>query len=682
MKISYNWLKDLVDVPLAPQELAEKLTMVGLAVETIEPHGDDSVLELDLTSNRPDALCHLGVAREAALVCGTALKPYGSPVRESAEAIEDLVSIEIHAPDLCPRYTARVVKGVTVGPSPDWLVKRLEAIGQRSVNNIADISNYVMFEMGQPTHAFDLNLLHGRKIIVRRAEPGEKMRTLDGVEREFTSDMCMIADSDHAVAIGGLMGGEETEISGKTTDVLIESAYFTPASIRATARALGMGSEASYRFERGTDYDAQLRAADRVAALVAEIAGGEIVRGAVDVYPVRVEREPVPLREARVERLTGVRVELEKSAEILTGLGFTVAPFADDRELLAVAPSYRVDIAREEDLVEEVARHVGYDRIATTLPQWGGTGSYLYGDRRRRAARQVLVDFGFHEAISFSFVTGDRDRVFREEGVTTPVLANPIDVNEAEMRVSLMTGLLNAVQRNFNHGRRDVKLFEIGRIFRSAGAGERPHEREVLGVVMTGALAPESWRGNRPLDFYDLKGVLEAVAGSLHVSGFTIDRAGVEYLHPGQSAALNRDGSVIARFGRLHPRVASMYKFRQPVFVGELEFGNLLEIEPDEVAYRSLPRFPAVSRDISALVPDQFLWGEIEGAIRGQGIREIVSVVVFDMFKGKEIPEGLRSLAFRVTYRSDERTLTDDEVSQMHERIRAMMEQRFNSKLR
>ena len=682
MKISYNWLKELVEIPLSPKALAEKLTMVGLAVETVEPQADDYVLEFDLTSNRPDALCHLGVAREAALVCGTTLKPYTSVLKESEDATAKAASVEILSPDLCPRYVARVVKGVTVGPSPEWLVKRLEAVGQRSINNIADISNYVMFEMGQPTHAFDLNLLHGRKIVVRRAEEGETMKTLDGVERTFTSEMCLIADADHAVAIGGVMGGEETEISATTTDVLIESAYFAPASIRATARALGMNTEASYRFERGTDYNAQLQAADRVAYLVAEIAGGQILKGALDVHPQKVEREPVPLRESRIERLTGLRVELERSAEILTALGFSVAPFADNRELLAVAPSYRVDIAREEDLVEEVARHVGYDHIATTLPDWGGAGSYLYGDRRRRAARQTLIEAGFNEAISFSFVDGERDTVFRGEEMTTPVLANPIDSNEAEMRASLLTGLLAALQRNFNQGRRDVKLFEIGRVFRSTAAGERPDEREVLGIVLSGSLAPDAWRGNRPLDFYDLKGVVESVMGSLHVSGFTIERGSVEYLHPGQSVALNRDGSIMARFGRLHPRVASMYKFRQPVFVGELEFEKLLDIEPADIAYKSLPRFPAISRDISALVPDTFSWGEIEAAIQEQGIREIVSVAVFDMFKGKEIPEGLRSLAFRITYRSDERTLTDEEVSQLHERIRAMMEQRFHSRLR
>lgn len=561
-------------------------------------------------------------------------------------------------------------------------MKKLEAIGQRSVNNIADITNYVMFEMGQPNHAFDLNLLSGRRIIVRRARQGETIKTLDGFERQLSTDMCIIADADRPVAIGGVMGGEDTEINLRTTDVLLESAYFTPPSIRATSRALGLGTEASYRYERGADTDSQVRVADRAAGLIAEIAGGTVLKGAIDVYPKKIERDAVRLREARVEKLTGLQIPVERAEQILTSLGLTVALLAEHQELLAVAPSFRVDIAREEDLIEEVARHFGYDRIATTLPAWGGAGSYLEGDERRRKVRGRLTDFGFHEAISFSFVSGERDRLFRNAHAETAKLANPIDVSEDEMRASLMTGLLEALQRNFNQGRRDVKLFEIGRVFKSTGEEARPEEREVAGLVMSGAAAPEAWRSARQVDFYDLKGAVEAVMNGLNVSGFTIDRASVEYLHPGQAAVLNRDGEVMARFGRLRPKVASLYKFRQPVYVGEIELGKLLAIAADEVRYKALPRFPSVSRDVSALIPELFSWGDIEAAIKELQIGEIVSVTVFDMYKGKEMPEGVRSLAFRVTYRSDERTLTDTEVAAMHERIRGMLSQRFSAQLR
>ncbi len=682
MKISYNWLGELVQLTLNPRELAEKMTMIGFAVDSVERLRDDHILDFDLTSNRPDALSHLGLAREAALVCGTALSRPEVALSESSERADALASIEIHDPALCARYAARVIRGVKVGPSPQWLVDRLESIGQRSVNNIADITNYVMFEMGQPTHAFDLNLLHGRRIIVRRARAGEQLTTLDGVTRELSPEMLMIADEDRVVAVAGVMGGEETEINSETTDVLLESAYFNPASVRATARALGLDTEASYRFARGADPNAQAKAADRVAQLIAEIAGGQIAQGVINVHPVNITRDPVALRESRVERLTGLSVSIEEAARILRALEFAVEPLAERKELIAVAPSFRVDVSREEDLVEEVARHAGYDLVDTTLPAWSGTGNYLAGDSQHRRVRRVLMDAGFNEAITFSFVNGERDRLFRAAGQTGIALANPIDVDESEMRATLLAGLLESMQRNFNHGNRDVKLFEMGRVFTVEHAGERPVERELLGIAMSGAVAPDDWRSNRQVDFYDLKGAIEAVFSSLNISGFTIERAGVEYLHPGQSAVLSREGEQVARLGRLHPRVASLYKFRQPVYVAEMEFERLLALPVDQVRYSALPRLPATSRDVSALVPEQVLWGDIEKAITDLGIKEISSVKVFDMYKGKEMSEGLRSLAFRVTYRGQGRTLTDEEVASMHDRVKSLLEQRFGAQLR
>lgn len=682
MKISYNWLGELVRLTLNPRELAERMTMIGFAVESVERLGDDHILDFDLTSNRPDALSHLGIAREAALVCGTTLARPETALLESSEQAAELASIEIHDAALCARYAARVIRGVKVGPSPKWLVDRLESIGQRSVNNIADITNYVMFEMGQPTHAFDLNLLHGRRIIVRRAQAGEQLTTLDGIARELSAEMLMIADEDRVVAVAGVMGGEETEINSETTDVLLESAYFNPASVRATARALGLDTEASYRFARGADPNAQAKAADRVAQLIAEIAGGEIAQGVIDVHPVEITRDPVALRQSRVERLTGLRVSIEEAARILHALEFAVELLAERKELLAVAPSFRVDVSREEDLVEEIARHAGYDLLDTTLPAWSGTGNYLASDSQRRRVRRVLMDMGFNEAITFSFVNGERDRLFRAADQSSAQLANPIDIDESEMRTSLLAGLLESVQRNFNHGNRDVKLFEMGRVFTVEHAGERPVERELLGIAMSGAVASDDWRGARQVDFYDLKGAIEAVFSSLNISGFTIERAGVEYLHPGQSAVLSREGKQVARLGRLHPRVASLYKFRQPVYVAEMEFEKMLALPVDQVRYSALPRLPSASRDVSALVPEQVLWGDIEKAIADLGINEISSVRVFDMYKGKEMSEGLRSLAFRVMYRGQGRTLTDEEVAAMHDRVKELLEQRFGAQLR
>jgi phenylalanyl-tRNA synthetase beta chain len=682
MKISYNWLGELVALTLKPRELAERLTMVGLAVEGIERVRDDHILDFDLTSNRPDALSHLGIAREAALVCGTSLIARHSELKESEGGVESAAAVEILDPDLCPRYAARVVRGVKVAPSPRWLVQRLESIGQRTVNNIADITNYVMFEMGQPTHAFDLDLLHEHRIIVRRGRAGERITTLDGFQRELSPEMLVIADADRAVAIAGVMGGADTQINERTTNVLIESAYFNPASIRHTARTLGMDTEASYRFARGADFEAQVAAADRVAEMIAEIAGGQIVKGVIDAYPAQIIRDPVLLRESRIERLTGLRVTIEQAAGILRALQFKVELSETGGTLRATAPSFRIDISREEDLVEEVARHVGYDLIDVTLPAWSGAGKYLAGGKQRRDVRRALAALGFDEAYSFSFVSGERDRLFWEGDAPAATLLNPIDVDQSEMRGSLITGLLDAVRNNFNQGTRDVKLFEMGRVFRRVAGRERPEERELLGMAMTGSAFPDDWRDERQIEFFDLKGAVEVVLSTLNVSGFTIDRARVEYLHPGQSAVLWRDGIEVARFGRLHPRAASVYKFRQPVFIGELELETLLALPADQVRFVALPRFPAASRDVSALLPEAISWREIEDAVKGLGIAELVSVRLFDTYQGREMPEGFRSLAFRMTYRREDRTLTDEEVARAHQRVRAMLEERFGAQLR
>jgi phenylalanyl-tRNA synthetase beta chain len=680
MKISYNWLSELVTLTLNPKELAERLTMAGLAVEAVERIRDDHILDFDLTSNRPDALSHIGIAREAALICGTSLISRNSALNEVDESVEAAASVEILDPDLCPRYAARVVRQVKVGTSPKWLVDRLESIGQRSVNNVADITNYVMFEMGQPTHAFDLNLLHGARIIVRRPRLGEEITTLDGFTRELAPEMLVIADADRPVAIAGVMGGADTEISERTTNVLIESAYFNPSSIRHTAKALGMDTEASYRFARGVDFEAQVSAADRVAEMIAEIAGGQVLKGSIDVYPAPITRDSVSLRESRIERLTGLKAPIQQASEILRGLGFDVELDDQQKRLRACPPSFRVDVSREEDLVEEVARHFGYDLVDVTLPAWGGEGRYLRGDSHRRNVRRALISIGFDEAYSFSFVSGERDRLFRRGGHAITIV-NPIDVNQSEMRASLLTGLLDSVQHNFNQGTRDVKLFEMGRVF-EASSDERPAEREVLALAMTGSVLEDDWRGAKQVEFFDIKGAVELVLSTMNISGFTINRARVEYLHPGQSAVLEREGAELVRFGRLHPRVASLYKFRQPVFVAEIEFEKLFALRPADVRHHALPRYPAASRDVSALVPDSVMWGDIEKAVRGLGIPEIASVRVFDMYKGKDMPEGLHSLAFRVIYRAQDRTLTDEDVTAMHERVRAELQARFGAQLR
>ncbi|HKE03618.1 MAG TPA: phenylalanine--tRNA ligase subunit beta, partial [Blastocatellia bacterium] len=606
MKISYNWIKELVDVDLPPRDLAMKLTMAGLAVDAVENRGDDHVLEFDLTSNRPDCLSHLGIAREAAAVSNRTLRTPRIKLSEAKTKTSDVTSVEILNPDLCPRYTARVIKGVRIGPSPDWLVKRLEATGQRSVNNVADITNYVMLEMGQPLHAFDLRRLRGARIVVRTARSGEKITTLDGEERDLTPEMLVIADAERPVALAGVKGGEDSGITETTTDVLLEAAYFAPAQVRATSKALGLSTEASYRFERGTDPEIVATASDRASALIAELAGGEVLSGLVDVYPRKPARDWIRFRRSRYTILTGLPIELGEAERILRGLGFTVEADVEHEQLRSLAPSWRVDVSIEEDLIEEVARIAGYDNLKNTLPGSAGAGAYLPGEDGRRAARQTLTTLGYNEAISFSFVNGETDEMLSEVGEDSRLaLLNPIDETQAHMRVTLLGGLLDALERNFNQGARNARLFEIGKCFMIMDEEEeRPLEMERLGMVATGARNEDDWQaaassnhggGGGRIDFYDLKGAIESVAEAMGLPALEFEPDETcEFLHPGRRAEVRLGQEVIGVMGQLHPRIAARYKFKQPVFVADLNLRMMLLADRAEVRYHPLPKFPTV----------------------------------------------------------------------------------------
>ncbi len=684
MRISYHWLKEFVDFDLSPSELATQLTMIGLAVDAVTPQGDDQILEFDLTSNRPDCLSHLGIAREIAALTGKPLRLPGRQLEEAAQKTSAVTSVEILEPALCPRYTARIIKGVRVGPSPDWLARRLEALGQRSINNVTDVTNYVLLELGHPLHAFDFNRLAGRRIVVRRARADEKLTTLDGVERRLTPEMLVIADAERPVALAGVMGGADSEISDSTTDVLLESAYFAPHSIRQTARALGMQTEASYRFERGTDYEAVARASDRAAELIAEVAGGEVLSGIIDLYPQKLTRGPIRFRCARYHELTGLPIELKEAEQRLRSLGLAVKTDQAADALSAVAPSWRVDLAIEEDLIEEVVRLVGYDRLKTRLPGSSGAGAYLQGEQQRRIVRRTLAAMGYHEAISFSFVNARTDALLSEApSEARLVLQNPIDETQSQMRTTLLGGLLEAVARNLNRGTRNVRLFELGKCFLDTG-GERPQEGERLGLVATGARNEASWEAaSERVDFYDLKGAIEAIGENLGLKNFTFTPTSqLSYLHPGRAAVISLNGRDVGRAGQLHPRVAASYKFKQPVFVAELDFEALLALEPTEVRYRPLPRFPTVVRDLSLLVDEEVAYCRIEQAIAELGLPELVGIRLFDLYTGKELPPGKRSLALSLRYRASDHTLTEIEINALHERVVETLRQRFAAELR
>lgn len=680
MKVSSAWLKELVDFDLSPRHLAEKLTMVGLAVDRVEEVAGDAILDLDLTANRPDCLSHLGVAREIAVICGTSARWPDTRVEEDEDETARLTSVEILDPDLCPRYTARLIMGVRVGPSPAWIVERLEKLGQRSINNVADITNLVLLEVGHPLHAFDFDRLVGRRIIVRRARAGEMLKTLDGVRRTLSDEMLVIADAARPVALAGIMGGEETEISSRTTNVLLESAYFHPPSIRRTARALGMTTEASYRFGRGADYDAPARAADRAARLIAQVAGGRILRGLIDVYPRPLTRSPVRLRRSRLCRIVGLDIPLSEAERILRALGFAVERVSDE-ELTAVPPSFRVDIDGEDDLVEEVARHVGYEAIPLTLPPWSGAGELLPGEDKRREIRRLLTLQGFSEAITFSFVNEALDALFRSEETPVVRILNPIDETRAQLRTSPLPGLLESLAHNLHHGVKNVRLFEIGKCFRAAPS--RPEEREMLGLVATGLLNEDAWRDHqRPFGFYEMKGALETLLEKLRICDCSVTRSPEPYLHPGQSARFLLQGEWLADCGQLHPQVAALFKFKQPVFVAVVDVQKLVTRTDEAVRYRPLPRFPAVTRDLSFIVAQGIPYAEIADSIRRLGIRELTEVRLFDVYTGAGIPAGKRSLSIRLRFQAEDRTLTEDEITEIHSRIVALLRERFQVEMR
>lgn len=685
MNISYNWLKDLINNELTVEDTAAALTRVGLAVEGTHSFGDDYVFDIDLTSNRPDCLSHLGVARELHVTTGKVL-------RERAEArelpAEDAVPfpsllapdvVKIDDPKLCYRFTARIIRGVKIGPSPEWLVKRLESVGERSINNVADITNYVMLELGQPMHAFDLDKLAENRIVVRTAKDGEGITTLDEVERKLDDSMLMICDAEKPVAVGGVMGGLNSSITDDTVNVLIEVAYFDRESVRRTSRKLGLATEASYRFERGVDIERLKEASDRAANLIVELAGGTLDEF-IDVYPNRQTPAQIVSKDISwaVLRLTGLEVSPKECLRILNELGIE-SEKQDDGSDIFTAPTWRHDIAIEEDLVEEVARHAGYENIAEELPPAYGAGEYQASEARKKLLRLKLTDIGFDEAISYSFVDTRFDEEFdivpglidekAEEKLVT--LQDSVIEGAVRMRPTTLPGLIEAVRFNLNHQRRDLKLFEIGKVFAASGSEDGlPTEREVFSIAVTGGDTLQKYlEPTRPLDFYDAKGAVEA---ALEVVGFPSPEFRAEevrHLRPGQAAGIYIDGGKIGTIGRLSESIAANYKFRNPVFVAEIDLDAVLSRNTDAILYHPLPKYPSIVRDVSFNVGRETTFDDVRSVVIDHGSDLCRNVGFVDIFEGKGIEDGKRSLTVRLEYRNDERTLVDEEVSAVHAKI-------------
>jgi phenylalanyl-tRNA synthetase beta chain len=714
MRIDPNWLREFVDLKVSDAQLADDITLAGVAVESVQQIEGKTLFEMEIGTNRPDAMCHYGVARECSAIYDTELKPI-KPKLPQAKTGAKPFPIEIQDAEGCKRYTARVICNVKIGPSPAHILSRLKIDDHSGVNNAVDASNYTLMEMGHPTHAFDLDKLEGGKIIVRGAKMGETLKTLDGVDRKLEPEDLVIADAVKPVALAGVMGGFDSAISATTKNILIESAWFDPATVRKTARRLGMHTDASHIFERGADWGATLLACDRVAELILQAAGGELEGAAVDAVAGRVVRYSLLLRRSEIKRQLGQEIPDAQVSRMLERLGFgmklmkgeelfgrlkdhlaegaiekiieqsglmgrgvtaekVAAIVADPSKATSMItrlinetcwivdlPTWRLDIEREIDLIEEIARIYGYNKFPNTLPAFSGGVVELPHAAKEARLRSELLALGYNEAISSTFIPPEDAQAFSQ---SAPVrLANPLSEEQSAMRTSLLPGMLSMLAWNLNRGSNDVRLFESGHVFEMSG--EKSEERKMLCVGATGnAVEPSVHASARAYSFFDLKGDLETLLAAFDIHTLHFDAQTPEYFHPGRSARTVADGQTVAQFGQIHPDLAAARKLKQEVYVAEIDLDRLLALPLRTPRYEPLSRFPAVDRDFSFLFPDSVVFEQIRSAVDGLKIAELQSFKPVEIFRGGSVPAGKYSVLLRAEFQSAERTLRDDEVAQ------------------
>ena len=695
MLISYEWLKELVEISVSPEEVSKTLTMIGLEVEGETSVQGDTVFEVNVTPNRPDCLSSIGIARELSAAFKTPLK---LPLHEikNGQPVPDF-SVEILNPDLCNRYTGRVITGVKISDSPEWMKSRLEKCGIRSINNVVDITNYVLLEFGHPLHAFDADTLTGKKIIVStpdsfnnlrgtsNAERSTKFKTLDGVEREIPGGSLLIWDAERPVAVAGVMGGANTEVTEKTRNIFLESAYFEPSSIRKTSKRLGLSSESSYRFERGTDIEFLEKAVDRAALLIKEIAGGTVHK-IIDEYPVKYVSEPVTAKCEKINKLLGISATNAEIFEILGLLGIPAENKGDT--FIVYPPAHRRDIKRDSDIAEEIARIYGYNNIPITNPQSSLSSGRL--NQRRinlNKVRDAIRKCGFTEVINFSFMSAaaldmveipDSDRRRK-----TIALSNPLNQDECLLRSSLVPALIGNLKYNLDRGMKDIRFFEVSRIFEDIG-NTLPLDELILGGILYKEKAPSLWKEDAR-GFYIAKGALESLFEELMISGYSFSPSSEPFLHGGQSADIHISNSRIGYVGVMGPDIVEkldLKKQKPEIVLFELNLDLLLSLTPDSIQYVSIPKFPAVERDIALTVDEALPSARIKEIINSYPSELIEEVSVFDYFKGGNIPQGKKSLAFNIIYRSKERTLTDEEIEGLHSSLVGYIAEKTGGELR
>ncbi len=727
MKIVCNWLKDFVDVTAAPDDLASRLALSGTNIGGIEHGKHGAIIDAEVSSNRPDCLGHYGIAREVSAVYKVPLKPVSPKPQESAAAkASDAVRVEIQSPELCGRFTARVIRGAKIQPSPQWLKDRLEASGVATISNVVDVSNYVMLELGHALHAFDYDKVRDHRIVVRRAKPTEKLRTLDGIERTLDPGICMICDGDgsRAVGIGGIMGGAETEISFSTKNILIECAWFDPIAIRRATRSLKLHTEASTRFGRGADPEMAALASRRCAELILQLAGGELLSGVVDVYPGKRAPKKIILTRAELLRVMGADVPDKQIESSLSALGFAPVRVDQNRgaegSLLAAwecaQPSWRAEVEREIDLIEEVARIYGLGNFPARLPVARQGAARLPHYEAEARLRERLIGLGYREILTIPHVAEDRDALFRPPDTHPARLVNPLSEEANVLKSTGIVTMAAALEWNLNRGQRNLRLFEIGRHYRLHGA--ESVETPILTLGATGQAREKGlYDEARDFSFADLRGDLDSLGALANGLDWSSDwpEGAPAWLHPARRANLSlpviptegiedsdpvgRDllsaaapglpasagSKALGQAGELVRRIADQLKLRQPIFLAELQLDPVyaaIRAAKESRKYQPIPRFPAVERDFSLLLPDGTHFSDVVAAIHSLNIREIASIEAIDLFRGKNVPAGQYSLLVRVTLQSRESTLTESQLTDFSARIVSALESRLAARLR
>lgn len=666
MKASLNWLKDFVYVPRDPRELQTTLRNLGLGVESITQSGDDWILDIEVTTNRPDCLNHYGIAREIATAYRRPLKKLEVTLKEYGPPVSTEIAIEIQNPELCARYCGRVIRNVAIKPSPEWLAARLQAIGLRPINNVADVTNYALMELGHPLHAFDLVQLRQHRVLARRARQGETLRTLDGVDRKLTEENLVIADAERPVALAGVMGGQDSAITEATRSVLLESAWFDPLSTRRTAKEQGLHTEASHRFERGADIEMAPRALDRCTELVLQVAGGEILRGMIDVYPQPRKREKIDLRRGEIRRILGAEISWEDVERILRSLGFTVERHGTEAWGVT-PPSFRLDVTREVDLIEEVARHFGYDRLPARLRPAPPRLERDLAREKELALAKTLVSLGYREIIMPSMIDPAENAQF--SSLPSVVLENPLSQEASALRTTAAPSMLAALGWNLDRDQEDLRFFEEGKIYWRPEA-EPPQERRVLTLGLCGSRRPASvHEAAREISFFDLKGDLEVVFNLFDLRGLRFCAQGAGYYENGLRGEYQTGDDKLAAFGQLAANLSRQYKLRRAAWLAEIDLERLLEYPLRPKSFQSYSKFPAVARDFSLMIPSEITYWEIAETFRTLNVEEIAGFQPVDLFRDGPPEARSYSLLLRVTFQSLSHTLSGEEISASSQKI-------------